>query len=172
MVLFAKDPRVNPALAKAFADRAAAKTYHALTRRPPRLPPRAWRTSSSLAGIGRGERARVATVREGMRAETDFAVRQVLARALLVEARPRTGRKHQIRVHLAEAGCAILGDDLYGGRVAGDADVPRLMLHAIRLELNHPVTGGRLVIESPHPGDFRRVLAALEKGQRGRGRRG
>ena len=172
VVLFAKDPSVNPALAKAFADRALAKIYHALTRRPARLPPRAWRSSSSLARIGRGEGKRVATVREGRRAETDFAVRQVLARALLVEARPRPGRQHQIRVHLAEVGCPVLGDDLYGGPVGGGAHVPRLMLHAIRLELKHPITGGRLVIESPHPGDFRRVLAGLEKGERGRGRRG
>lgn len=172
VVLFAKDPAVNPALAKAFAQRAVAKTYQALTRRPARLPPRAWTASSSLAWIGKGERAHVATVREGMRAETDFALRKVLPRALLVEARPRTGRKHQIRVHLAEAGCAVLGDDLYGGRVAGDADVPRLMLHAIRLELRHPITGGRLVVESPPPGDFRRVLAGLERGERGRVRRG
>ena len=163
VVLFAKDPAVNPALAEAFAGRAVVKTYHALTVRPVRLPPRTWRTSSSLAGAGKGRKARVTAVRAGgVRAETDFALSQVLARGLLVEARPRTGRKHQIRVHLAEAGLAILGDDLYGGRVPPGLDVPRLMLHATRLELSHPSTGGRLVIESPHPGDFRRVLAALK----------
>jgi len=157
VVLFAKDPAVNPALAKAFADRTVDKTYHALTRRPARLPPRAWRVTSPVAGKP---------------AETDFALRRVLDRALLVEARPRTGRKHQIRVHLAEAGCAILGDDLHGGRVSPGVAVPRLMLHAIRLELSHPISGGRLVMESPHPGDFRGVLSGLEKGERGRARRG
>ncbi len=174
VVLFSKDRAVNPALAEAFAGGAVAKTYHALTVRPPRLPPRAWRGSSSLAGVGKGRRARVATVREGgMRAETDFALRQALARGLLVEARPRTGRKHQIRVHLAEAGLAILGDDLYGGRVPAGVDVPRLMLHAMRLELPHPATGGRLVIESPLPDDFLRVLAALQRrGEQPRTRRG
>ncbi len=162
VVLFAKDPAVNPALAEAFAGRAVAKTYQALTARPARLPPRAWRASSSLAAVGKGRSARVATVRAGLRADTDFALRQVLPRGLLVEARPRTGRKHQVRVHLAEDGLAILGDDLYGGRVPPGVDVPRLMLHAMRLELPHPVTGGRLVIESPLPDDFRRVLAALQ----------
>jgi RluA family pseudouridine synthase len=157
VVLFAKDAAVNPALATAFADHTVGKAYHALTRRPARLPARAWRASSSVGG---------------KQAETDFALRRVLAHGLLVEARPRTGRKHQIRVHLAEAGCAVLGDDLHGGQVSPAVEVPRLMLHAIRLELAHPISGGRLVIESPHPGDFRGVLSALENREQARARRG
>jgi RluA family pseudouridine synthase len=161
VVLFAKDPAVNPALARAFAGHAARKTYHALTRRPNRRVPREWEVRSSLASLGKGATARVKSVREGgSPAETAFVLRRVLPWGLLVEARPRTGRKHQIRVHLAEAGLAILGDELYGRPEPLAPPVPRLMLHAVRLELAHPVTGALLAVESPYPEDFRRVLEA------------
>jgi RluA family pseudouridine synthase len=174
VVLFAKDPRVNPALADAFAQHHVVKTYHALVGRPVRRLPRQWQVRSRLAAVGRGAQARVRSVEDrGSPSETAFAVREVLDRGLVVEARPRTGRKHQIRVHLAEAGLAILGDDLYGGRGPAGLEVPRLMLHAVRLELLHPVTRARLVIESPYPEDFRQVRAALGvTGARARTRRG
>lgn len=162
VVLFTRDPAANPALAEAFTRHEVAKTYHALVGRPVRLPPRRWHVRSSLATVGKGAHARVRSVEGGgSPAETTLAVRQVLERGLVVEARPHTGRKHQIRVHLAEAGLAILGDDLYGAADPAGFEVPRLMLHAVRLELPHPVTGASLVIESPYPEDFRRVLAAL-----------
>jgi len=165
VVLFAKDPAVNPALARAFAGHEVVKAYHALTRRPARRPPREWRATSPLAVRGRGRSARVAAVRHGgLPAETRFRLTRVLPRGLLVEARPLTGRKHQVRVHLAQAGLPILGDDLYGGRAPGGLEAPRLMLHASRLELTHPSTGERLVVESPHPEDFRRFLSLLEGG--------
>jgi 23S rRNA pseudouridine1911/1915/1917 synthase len=84
-------------------------------------------------------------------AETDVIVREAMAGALLVEARPLTGRKHQVRAHLAHVGLPVLGDPTYGGRASG---VPRLMLHAWRLGLKHPLTGEPLSIESPPPADF------------------
>ena len=62
----------------------------------------------------------------------------------LLEAQQKTGRTHQIRVHLAELGLPILGDRLYGG-VASE----RMHLHAAKLEIPHPVTGKPLVIEAP-----------------------
>jgi 23S rRNA-/tRNA-specific pseudouridylate synthase len=82
------------------------------------------------------------------------AVREVLPGALLVEARPLTGRKHQVRAHLAHAGLPVLGDVAYGGPPA-----PRVMLHAWRLRLRHPLTGEPLRLESPLPADFRAALA-------------
>jgi len=66
-------------------------------------------------------------------------------------ARPRTGRTHQIRVHLASLDRPILGDRLYGG-----ADSDRLWLHAWRLSLTHPVTGAPLELEAP-PLRFRKA---------------
>jgi 23S rRNA pseudouridine1911/1915/1917 synthase len=86
-----------------------------------------------------------------------------------------TGRTHQIRVHLAEAGHPLLGDTLYGGTrregreqggVAARASraLGRQGLHAARLAFDHPRTGKRLVLEAPLPADFRRALDVLRKG--------
>ena len=174
VVLFTKDPHVNPGLAEAFAHHQVVKTYHALVGPPGRRPPRQWQVRSLLGAVGKGAQARVRSVADGgSPSETAFVVREILAGGLLIEARPRTGRKHQIRVHLAEAGLAILGDDLYGKGSSARLEVPRVMLHAVRLELLHPMTRAPLVIESPYPEDFRQVRAALGvTGARARTRRG
>ena len=81
--------------------------------------------------------------------------------AALVELSPETGRMHQLRVHLAAIGRPILGDVRYGGALtAGGAAVPRLMLHASRLDFPHP-EGGRKVIEAPLPHDMATVRERL-----------
>jgi RluA family pseudouridine synthase len=161
IVLFAKDPAANPGLAAAFSGHAVVKIYHALTARPATLPPHRWTAESAIGVHGKN-----------VSACTELTRLRTLPRALLVEARPLTGRKHQIRIHLAEAGASVLGDELYGAAGRG-VRVPRLMLHAGRLELAHPLTGKRLVIESPYPADFRRALADVsfaEGATRGRKR--
>ena len=65
-----------------------------------------------------------------------------------------TGRKHQIRVHLAHAGFPILGDALYGTPADRGHRAPALMLHAFEERLPHPVTGAPLVIRAPYPERF------------------
>jgi 23S rRNA pseudouridine1911/1915/1917 synthase len=93
--------------------------------------------------------------------------------ASLVEITLHTGRTHQIRVHLAEAGHPLLADATYGGtrrearlppdspvRRAADA-IGRQALHAARLAFDHPRSGRRLALEAPLPPDFRRALAVL-----------
>ncbi len=108
---------------------------------------------------------------------------------------PRTGRTHQIRVHLASVGCPVLADKVYGGRDAvrlsdlvpgwpPDRDevlMPRQALHAARLRFFHPKRRQVIEVEAPLPEDFRRTLAALRehrpataplsplRGERGRG---
>jgi len=167
IVLLGVDPRANAGLARAFAGREAEKAYLALVARPARLPARAFRVDAPIGPAGAG-REGVRVGRQGadapaaQPAETEVVVREVLERALLVEARPRTGRRHQVRVHLAHAGLPILGDPLYGRR---DPGVPRLMLHATRLALPHPATGAPLVIECPLPEDFVGVLGRLRRGE-------
>jgi 23S rRNA-/tRNA-specific pseudouridylate synthase len=74
-----------------------------------------------------------------------------------------TGRKHQVRAHLAHAGMPILGDPVYG---SAGGRAPRLMLHARRLALPHPLTREPLVIASPLPADFAAVLERLRAGRR------
>jgi 23S rRNA-/tRNA-specific pseudouridylate synthase len=88
-----------------------------------------------------------------------------------VEARPRTGRKHQIRIHLAAGGWPILGDARYGppGGAPERPPVPRLMLHARALRLAHPKTGRMLGVECGLPDDFERALTDLRAVRTGGG---
>ena len=96
--------------------------------------------------------------------------------AALLECRLETGRTHQIRVHLAHAGHALVGDATYGGRrrasaralgaaAAAAVDVfPRQALHAARLGFEHPVTGARLRFDCPLPADMRALAGRLRGG--------
>jgi RluA family pseudouridine synthase len=161
VVLFALDPRVNGDLAAQFAGRTVVKVYHALCARPNRLPPKAWTAEDPVGQAVGGAQGRMAVLASGgQSATTAFRLLRVLDRGLLVEAEPHTGLKHQIRLHLAGAGMPILGDPLYG-RDVEMPKAPRLMLHASRLSLRHPLTGAPLTIESPWPADFRAALEAL-----------
>jgi 23S rRNA pseudouridine1911/1915/1917 synthase len=101
---------------------------------------------------------------EGRSAETDFQVRERFARATLLEAAPRTGRTHQIRVHLSAIGHPILGDRAYGG---GGAEAARLgldrpFLHSWRIAFVHPITGERIEMEAALPADLTDALARAE----------
>jgi 23S rRNA pseudouridine1911/1915/1917 synthase len=110
------------------------------------------------------------------RAVTEWrAVERFGKEATLAEVRLHTGRTHQIRVHLAEAGHPLLADALYGGtrreaRAPGGlaaraaAAIGRQALHAARLAFDHPRTGGRLSFEAPLPADLERALAVLRRG--------
>ena len=85
----------------------------------------------------------------GKFARTDFKVLEKLGGRLFVQAELFTGRTHQIRVHLSQRGLPILGDQLYGG-----AQAERIFLHALSLELPHPLTGKPLRFEAPLPPEF------------------
>jgi 23S rRNA pseudouridine1911/1915/1917 synthase len=78
--------------------------------------------------------------------------------AALVRCHPKTGRTHQIRLHLAYLGHPLLGDEVYG--VVGPW-LNRQALHAAALEVTHPLTGKRMRFEAPMPDDFKRALDAL-----------
>ncbi|MCC6784866.1 MAG: RluA family pseudouridine synthase [Planctomycetes bacterium] len=87
-------------------------------------------------------------------AATRYRVRESGASRSLLEVELETGRKHQIRVHLAAIGHPVVGDARYG------QEGPRLGLHAWRLELRHPKDGRRLVLEAPMPGALTALLRA------------
>jgi 23S rRNA-/tRNA-specific pseudouridylate synthase len=113
------------------------------------------------APLGRRAAKIVVDATEGRRAETRFEVRERLARATLLEAVPRTGRTHQIRVHLAAIGHPILGDRRYGG---GGDDARRIgldrpFLHAWRLSFAHPLGDERVELEEGLPEDLASALA-------------
>lgn len=109
---------------------------------------------------GRSSYHRGPPPRDAKRAVTHVRVR--LAGATLLECRLETGRQHQIRIHLSEAGHPLIGEPVYVRGFAGPRiDAPRPMLHAVELAFDHPRTGRRVRFESPPPPDFERALAAL-----------
>jgi 23S rRNA pseudouridine1911/1915/1917 synthase len=101
----------------------------------------------------------------GKEAATEVAVLERFGRASLVEARPRTGRTHQIRVHLSAVGHPILGDRAYGGE-GDDAkrlNLTRPFLHSWRVAFDHPITGDRIELEDPLPEDLVAALAQTRR---------
>ncbi len=93
-------------------------------------------------------------------------VERFAAGAALVRCRLETGRTHQIRVHLADAGWPLIGDPLYGRRYSGalaalSAELGRQALHAARLEFIHPITAESLRFTTEPPADLATLLAAL-----------
>jgi 23S rRNA pseudouridine1911/1915/1917 synthase len=107
----------------------------------------------------------------GKEASTLVRVRERLDRATLLDVRPRTGRTHQIRVHLSAAGLAILGDRAYGG---GGDDAARLgltrpFLHSWLIAFAHPSTGRPIALQDPLPED---LAEALRRARDGNGAKG
>lgn len=104
---------------------------------------------------------RRAMVPDGRRAVTHYRMRQQWDSpgVALLDVRLETGRTHQIRVHLAGIGHAVLGDGTYGGR--DPIKVPRLFLHAARLAFDHPGTGARVSFTSELPEDLQQVVDEL-----------
>lgn len=97
----------------------------------------------------------------GRFAETEFAVLRRFEGYALVEARPLTGRTHQIRIHLAHIGHPVLGDAVYGRRAGASPlvrSVPRQMLHAASLRFRNPDTGREMELNAPVPEDMQRFM--------------
>ena len=153
VVMIARTPAMYAHLVRAFEQRAVRKRYLLIVRGSPD-PPR----GQIDAPIGRHptHRTRMAVARRGRPAVTDYRVLNFSGGMALVEARPATGRTHQIRVHLAAIGHPILGDATYGE----PAQAPRTMLHAWTLGFADDAGGRWLAAASP-PEDFQRAAADL-----------
>jgi 23S rRNA pseudouridine1911/1915/1917 synthase len=116
------------------------------------------------APIGRHptQRTRMAVVASGKPAQTHYRVLRQFADCAWVECHLRTGRTHQIRVHLAHIGHPLLGDSVYAGRRHAPRAFPRQALHAFQLGFTHPDSGEVLRFESPLPVDMAELLRELE----------
>jgi 23S rRNA pseudouridine1911/1915/1917 synthase len=173
VIVAAKTNEAHVGLAAQFQDRAVRKQYVALARGV-----MAYDEGEVNLPIGRDPRMRerMRVARQGGRvAVSRYAVIERLGRATHVRIEPRTGRTHQIRVHLSALGHPVFGDAMYGGgdgvypadlrgepRAEGEAPlIERQALHAWRIEFDHPVTGERMRFEADPPDDFRRLLDAL-----------
>ena len=164
LLVVAKNDRAHACLAAQFADHSAGRTYLALCDGSPGTEAG---TIRSQLGRHPHHRVRFASVPEGKEAITHWAVEERFGALTAIRCRLDTGRTHQIRVHLTEAGWPLLGDPLYGRtRIppALRALVPddRPMLHARELRLVHP-DGRPLVFTAPIPPDMQAVLDALRQ---------
>ncbi len=165
LLVVAKDDPTHRALARQFAARTVEKEYRAVVRGAPRRD-RGLVTTPIGRDPVRRQRMSVRAPR-GRTAHTEYEVLASTRWAALLAVKIRTGRTHQIRVHLASIGHPVVGDATYGGaRYAADApaalrDFARPALHAARLAFTHPLAGTPLRFESPLPDDMCRLLDAL-----------
>ncbi len=172
VMVAAKTDRAHQGLATLFAEHDIERVYMALVFGAPIRP------RGVIEGpIGRDpkDRKRMAVREGGKAALTHYRVaRRFGAAASLLECRLETGRTHQIRVHLANAGYPVIGDPVYGrrrqampkGLDAAGQDAVRALgrqaLHAAVLGFRHPVSGETLRFEAPMPEDMRAVIRALD----------
>ena len=158
-LVVAKTDSAHRLLSAQFADRLIKKTYLALVVGVPRMP-----HGTIEAGIGRHavHRQKMTVSERGRASVTGYRVLASFEGKALVECQPRTGRTHQIRVHLKHLGHPIVGDPLYGRR----AGQPRHFLHAWKLAFTHPESGKPLAFCAPLPADFPEWAVAASKARR------
>jgi len=174
LLLVAKTLPAHTALVRQLADREISRQYLAICR-------------GVLTGGGTidepvarhpVDRKRMSVQRDGKPAVTHYTVIERFRAFTYIRVRLETGRTHQIRVHFAYRRHPLLGDPVYGGRLAlpAGASAPlvdllrrfkRQALHAARLEFDHPAEGTKLAFEAPPPEDFLELLAVLREDAQG-----
>ncbi|MBN9521175.1 RluA family pseudouridine synthase [bacterium] len=154
LLVFARSPQVRDRLQANWA--AVSKTYLAVTDGAPR-PPDGTIDNHLLEGDNLRVRPAAADAPGAKRAVSHYRALGAHGRHALVAVDILTGRKHQIRVHLAGLGCPVAGDRDYGAKTD---PVGRVCLHAWRLAFDHPVEGHRVELEAPAPADLWRAYGA------------
>ncbi len=158
VLALARSAAAHRALSLQFQERQTEKVYHALVWGLP-----AWDETvlemPLRPNTGRRKRTAADPAR-GLPARTEVRVLRRMEACALLEARPRTGRRHQIRAHLYAAGFPLVGDPLYGQGNPPQIPAPllRLGLHAFSLGLRHPLTGRFVSFQAAYPPDFRELL--------------
>ncbi len=175
LMVIAKTDPAHVKLAKQFAERTIQREYWAIV----------WGTFKkkqgtieTLLGRSKSDRKKMAVVTDGKHAVTEYSVLEQFPYLSLVKLRLRTGRTHQIRVHLAYINHPVFGDPIYNGRhlVAGPGTtnqkeevqsllkmIPRQALHAKTIGFIHPTTRDAVLFDSELPGDMTLVMDHLLK---------
>jgi 23S rRNA pseudouridine1911/1915/1917 synthase len=169
LLVVAKTEAALENLSDQFRDRTVFKSYVALVHG--RVLSDSGRIDQPLARDP-SNRTRMAVVRGGRNALTLYRVRRSLQRFTLLDVELKTGRTHQIRVHLAWLKHPVVGDETYGGgrdNTIQDArlrarirNLDRHFLHAEKLGFTHPATGEFVKFESPLPGELSELLSVIE----------
>lgn len=162
-LIVAKNDITHRALAGQFADRTTDKRYLAVVQGCP-----AERKGTIFTNIGRHPVNRlkmaVANPGSGKPAITDYKVlvSDPSTKTSLILCHLKTGRTHQIRVHMLHLGCPLIGDPIYAKPARQSISTGRMMLHAWRLAVEHPETGNRLSCEAPVPPEYTPWLQLLD----------
>jgi 23S rRNA pseudouridine1911/1915/1917 synthase len=173
VLILAKTKRAERQLKVMFARREVSKRYLAIVSGVPEPPE--GRIEVPLGPDKAGPvRVKMAPDPDGLPALTEYRVLEALGNSALIECRPRTGRQHQIRAHLAHLGHPIVGDKMYGEdaglfleyieqgptpEILRRAGAPRHFLHAASISFVHPMQRAPLKVESPLPEDMATYLA-------------
>jgi RluA family pseudouridine synthase len=157
VIVFARDAETHRALNLQFENREAEKIYHAILEGNPNWEERTAK-HPLRANVGHKHRTMVDN-KSGKPSETRFGVLKRYQAGAWVEAKPMTGRTHQIRVHASALGHPLLGDILYGASTTDLMARPALHAHSLTIELN----GVRSTFTAPYPDDFRAALESLNR---------
>ncbi|USU09558.1 RluA family pseudouridine synthase [Sphingomonadaceae bacterium OTU29MARTA1] len=164
LMVAAKTDRAHEGLARQFHDHSIDRRYRAIVGGLPR--PSEGKVDAPLARSATN-RKKIAIVQGGKRAVTHFRTMQTLRDAALVECRLETGRTHQVRVHMASIGHALLGDPVYGRTKGAQKALletlgfRRQALHAAHLGFIHPVKSTALAFDSDMPADMQELFSEL-----------
>lgn len=175
VILIAKNNRVHAALSKQFADRKVEKVYEAIVCGKLPKPHGVINAEIRRHGIHRqkmtSQPLRSGRATKGREAVTEWRVIKQFEYFSHLEVHPKTGRTHQIRVHLADLGFPIVGDKVYGGiRYPKKLPAPlqkalsglnRQALHARQITFTHPITKKSMTISAPLSADLKELLRQL-----------
>ncbi len=165
LVVFARTPAAESALGRQFRAHSIDRRYLAVVRgraRPGRIE------SWLVRDRGDGRRGSGAAAGEGQHAVTHVRVVEELGDCTLVECRLETGRTHQVRIHLGEAGTPLCGERVYdrplhGKPLPDGSGARRVMLHAASLGFDHPATGKRMQWTAAPPKDMADLIRRLRR---------
>jgi 23S rRNA pseudouridine1911/1915/1917 synthase len=152
LLVFSKNPAAHGSLKRQFFNHSVRRVYAAIVSPPPQ-PPRG-RIDWALVEHADGTVHRARMSGKGQRAVTDYETLQIRGKLAMLRITLQTGRKHQIRAHLAQLGSPVVGDSMYGGLPQRHG----LMLAAIELQLDHPRTSQRKSFRIPAPQRMMRLL--------------
>jgi 23S rRNA pseudouridine1911/1915/1917 synthase len=166
LLVVAKSDAAHEGLAKQFADHSIERAYIAVTGGVP-MPPAG--TVRGAIARAQHDRKKMALVEDGRgkHAVTHYRTLQALDGAAVIECRLETGRTHQVRVHLASIGHALLGDPVYGRApprlrpILARLDFRRQALHAAELGFVHPISGERVHCQADPPSDIQQLIVEL-----------
>lgn len=156
LIIIAKNDEAHKKLTEMFKDKTVDKTYVAIVKG--RVKKKEGRIETLIGRSPRDRKKMIVLEDEGRVAISNYEVLEEKDDFSLVKINIETGRTHQIRVHMKHINCPILGDEVYG---RASKTVKRQMLHAYKLEFEHPITGKHMSILSEIPDDFEKVMLKI-----------